>query len=79
MQQTGKVILLRASPQTIVKRLEGESTRPLLLGLNKKQRLERTKKLLKLREPFYALAKQFEVSTNEKRVEEIADEIRCLL
>ncbi len=79
MQQTGKVILLRANAETIVKRLNGESTRPLLLGLTKKQRLERTKKLLKLREPYYALAKQFEVSTDGKLAEELVDEIvRCL-
>lgn len=75
MRKSGKVVLLRAPPEVIVKRLEKEKTRPLLLGLSTTQRLARTKKLLRSREPFYNLAKNFEVQTNNKSTEQATDEI----
>ncbi|NYZ79030.1 shikimate dehydrogenase [Candidatus Micrarchaeota archaeon] len=75
MRSSGRIVLLRASPETIIKRLEGEEDRPLLLGLTNNQRLERINELLKIREPLCQSAKDIEVDTDKGSTEEIASRI----
>lgn len=75
MKRSGVVILLNASPEAIVKRLEGEETRPLLLGLDAKQRLEKARAMLGFRKPLYDAAKDFDVDTDGKDVSKVADGI----
>ena len=40
LKQLGKVFYLRIKPETVVERLEGDKTRPLLMGENKLVKIE---------------------------------------
>lgn len=79
MRDNGSVILLRAKSQAITKRLNGDRSRSLLRGQSDKALLARVKQLLEYREPYYDLAKDLEVETDNKSVEQVADEITRLL
>lgn len=79
MRKSGIVVLLKASAETIVERLEGEETRPLLLGLDKKQRLDKARAMLGFRTSLYDAAKDFEVGTDGKDVSKVAGEIMHVL
>jgi shikimate kinase len=61
------LIYLRCQPSTAAKRADQGETRPLLEGTDP---VERMRKLLELREPFYKLA-DFEVSA-DRRTEEVS-------
>ena len=61
------LIYLRCPPRTAAKRAEEGDLRPLLVGPNP---VERMRKLLDLREPFYKLA-DFEVAA-DGRIEEVS-------
>jgi shikimate dehydrogenase len=75
MKRSGRIVLLRASPETIIKRLGKERDRPLLLGLTGNKRLERINELLRMREPLYKSAKDAEVDTDNRSVGEITSRI----
>lgn len=79
MRESGRTVLLRVSPECIARRLEGEKERPLLLGLNKRQKLAKIREMLKFREPFYNLAKDLDIETDDKVPGQIADKIMGLL
>lgn len=72
MQQSGKVILLTAEPETILDRVKGFSHRPLLKG---KMDVASIRELMDQRKQAYENACQFFVTTDGKLPEEIADEI----
>jgi shikimate kinase len=71
MQENGMVILLAASPEEILKRLEGDNTRPLLIGDRKTNVL----KILSERMPLYLDAANFTIETTGKSVEVIVEEL----
>ncbi|MDD2752806.1 MAG: shikimate kinase [Candidatus Omnitrophica bacterium] len=75
MQQSGKVICLSASVQTILKRTAATSHRPLLNVAEPKKQIEL---LLKLRAPYYAQADAV-VKTDNLSVKEVVEKIRKIV
>ncbi len=71
MRQSGVVVNLMASPQTILCRLQNDDERPLLRD---SKSLEHIEKMLIEREPFYSDA-DIRIDTNGKNVEDVAREI----
>lgn len=70
MLEHGFVVSLKASVETIVSRLSGDTTRPLLQGDVE----TRVRKLLKEREGLYDFA-DLSIDTTEKTVNDVIDEI----
>jgi len=74
-RETGVIVCLCASPNTIKKRVESDSSRPLLDSDNL---LEKIEELLSIRTPFYQNA-DIIIDTNNKIPSEIAWEIVDIL
>lgn len=74
MRKNGVVVYLHCEPEEILKRLEGDETRPLLDGDKKKNVLS----IFSERAPFYHDA-DFKVDTTNKTLEEIVLEIATLI
>lgn len=72
LKKLGVVIYLKVRPETVLERLEGDSTRPLLLG---EHREETVKDLLAHRDPIYESAAHLAIPVDGRTVEQIADEI----
>jgi shikimate kinase len=76
LRQAGPVIWLVASPETLAARLAADPTsatqRPSLTGRN---RLDEIKDVLEQREPWYRETATLVVSTENRTMEEIVDEI----
>lgn len=72
LRQLGHVVYLKASRATIINRLTGDTTRPLLSGENPEEKVDT---LLKFREPLYEAAAQISVITDERIFSDIIDEI----
>ncbi|MDD6208461.1 MAG: shikimate kinase [Clostridiales bacterium] len=72
LQELGFVIMLDVSKETVIKRLEGDTTRPLLQGDNVDEKVE---ELLTYREPLYELAAHMKVPVNGRTIQDIAEEI----
>ena len=72
LKRLGHVIYLKASKETLMKRLQGDTSRPLLAGENVEERVHN---LLKQRTPIYEKAAHFSVTTDNKKFYEIIDEI----
>lgn len=68
VKQLGTVIYLELSPEGIFKRLENDTTRPLLAG---KDPLSHIKKLLKERKPIYETYADMIISVENRNFEEI--------
>lgn len=68
----GQVIYLRASKDTIIDRLSGDTTRPLLKGDNHEEKVE---KLLAERSPIYERSADIIINTDNKTIDEIVREI----
>ncbi len=64
LKQSGTVIYLKVSSQTVLQRLKGDQTRPLLQGTEAEKK-SRITALLAEREPLYAAAAELTVSTNQ--------------
>ncbi len=75
MKEKGIVIGLSASPESILQRVAGLETRPLLRS---KDQLKRIESLLSHRSPYYRQADKI-VDTTMKRLEETVDEIMVVL
>ncbi len=71
LKASGTLISLMASPEEILKRVEGDTTRPLL---SDKDRMTAIKRLMQERERFYKKA-DIVIDTTGKGVEEVASEI----
>lgn len=71
LKKGGKIIFLRTSVTELIRRTEGDGTRPLLKG----EREERLKSLLSARTPAYESAADFTVDTDGLAPEEIAKKI----
>ena len=70
-QETGLVICLSADPETILARVAGDATRPLLAGNDRPARI---RAILQKRQPLYD-AIPFRIDTAFLSVEEVADRI----
>lgn len=71
IRATGVCLCLRASPETIdarLRRTEGE--RPLMAGLNDAERMEKIRRMLAERAPYYSRADAFVESTEYRTPEE---------
>lgn len=67
-KQSGKIVYLRTKIQTLLKRVDGDTSRPLLSGNAE----EKMKKLFKDRAPVYENAADITVDTDGRTPEEIA-------
>jgi shikimate kinase len=68
LKEMGYVVYLKASKQTTVQRLKGDTTRPLLQGEELEQKVER---MLSIRSPIYERAAHKIVVTDDKNINEI--------
>lgn len=75
MNRNGTVIYLHCDPYEIVRRLEGDSSRPLLEGENRKEKIEN---IFSKRLPLYREA-QIEINTTAKSINDITNEIKTLI
>jgi shikimate kinase len=71
MKETGIIICLSATPEVILKRTSGYLQRPLLNVKDPKKQIEL---LLKIRQPYYALADKT-IDTSKSSVKEVVDRI----
>jgi len=79
LKQKGTVIYLKASTETLIKRLEkNKNKRPLISNLTNEKRLEFIRKILKEREKTYKQA-DYTIETDNKTVKEVLREINSLL
>ncbi len=72
LKELGTVVFLRVQPETVLERLKGDTTRPLLMGENVEQRV---RELLAYRNPLYQMAAHRIIDVDGKTPEEIAAEI----
>lgn len=72
LKKSGKVVYLKASPETIYERVKGDATRPLLQG---EDPLLRIKELMEGRSDVYDEAADLIIDTDNKTPDEICDEI----
>lgn len=78
LQENGKIIFLRASLDTLSKRLKVDGERPLLQTSTESIR-DRLEKLMKERTPVYEHVADYIVDVDGKTPEEIAQEIIALV
>lgn len=72
LKKLGTVVYLRASKETLIKRLKNDNTRPLLAGGNIEQKIN---DLMNAREAFYIEAGDVCVDTDDKKLEQIYNSI----
>ena len=72
LKQLGKVFYLRIKPETVVARLEGDKTRPLLRGEDK---LVKVEQLMAYRKKLYEMAADKTIDADDLSVNEIVDRI----
>ncbi|MCD7728639.1 MAG: shikimate kinase [Clostridia bacterium] len=71
LKKNGKIVFLRALPQTLAERVEGDTERPLLQGGARK----RIDELLPVRTPIYFAAADLVVDTDVLSPQEVAKKI----
>lgn len=71
LKKLGKVVYLTVTKETVLKRIQGDTSRPLLAGDAK----EKTTKLLEFRHPIYENAADVMIKTDDKSVSDIVEEI----
>ena len=74
LKRNGKIVFLRARLETLLKRVEGDDSRPLLKGGAE----ERLRELIAVRTPVYEAAADFVVDTDGMSLEDVAREILSL-
>lgn len=72
MKEAGMVVFLRVRPETVYRRLRGDTTRPLLQKADPEAEIRR---LLSERNPLYAASADLIVDVDGKKPEELAEEI----
>lgn len=72
LKQLGKVFYLRIKPETVVSRLEGDTTRPLL---TEKDKFAKINKLMNDRKELYTEVADIIIDTDNLSVEEIVSQI----
>lgn len=73
MKKQGAVVLLKASPETVLKRVKKNDDRPLLRG---KKNVESIVELMEQRRERYEAAADLVIETDERCVDEICTEIK---
>lgn len=73
LRKLGKVIYLRAKPETIYERLKDDDTRPLLKGDNPRQKIA---EMIAARGPVYEEAAHIRIDVDGKSFEELLVEIK---
>lgn len=73
LKKLGTTVYLPAQPETLVARLQGDDTRPLLQGGELRQKILQ---LMSDREDIYQSAADIRISTDGKKICEITEEIR---
>lgn len=73
MRQNGIIILLTASPETILKRVENDVSRPVLEG---KKTIQGITDLMETRCEKYEMAADVTIHTDEKSIAQICEEIQ---
>ncbi len=73
LKKMGTVIFLEAREENLIKRLTGDTTRPMLKGGDLKERIET---LMKQRQEAYHRVADLHIKTDEKNIEEIVEEIK---
>ena len=76
LKQLGQVIYLEISADTVLERLKGDQTRPLLQGSDARQKVE---SLLNARKPIYEAAAQITVRVDGKSSDEVVEEVLASL
>ena len=76
MKQNGKIVLLTASPQSILERVKEDEGRPLLTG---KKNVAAIEELMAARREQYEKAADIRIQTDNKSIDEICQEIVRLL
>lgn len=76
LKETGTVVYLRVQPDTVLKRLKGDTARPLLQGGDAQKKV---RTLLNDREALYQEAAHITVDVDDKTVGQIAAEIEGML
>lgn len=76
MKNHGTVILLTATPETIFKRVKHNQSRPVLNG---KKNINDITKLMKERESRYQMAADITISTDDKSLSQICEEITTIV
>lgn len=76
MKKNGRVVLLEASPETVLQRVKNNRSRPLLQG---HKDIDSIKKLMEERREKYRLASDIVVETDHKTVMQICREIVTVL
>ena len=74
--KNGLVIYLKADYDLLASRLKSDLTRPLLQGVDIKDKL---KNLLKERDPIYKSISDYVIETKKKRATDIANEIEIII
>lgn len=72
LKELGFVVYLSVKRETVLKRLEGDTTRPLLAGDHVEEKVDT---LLNFRDPIYEVSAHMVVQTDGKKVDDIAEEI----
>ncbi|MCI7812647.1 MAG: shikimate kinase [Lachnospiraceae bacterium] len=72
LKEMGSVIFLEAKEDTLVTRLQGDTTRPMLKGADLRERI---RTLMAQRQEAYDKVADFHIQTDEKTFEEIIEEI----
>lgn len=75
LKRTGKIFYLQAEAETIIQRLKGDSSRPLLQGNSE----EKVNSILSSRKAIYAAAADYSVPTDNLTPEQIAERIHELI
>ena len=78
LQENGKIVFLRASLSTLAKRLKVDGERPLLQTSTENIR-DRLARLLSERTPVYEHVADYIVDVDDKKPEEVAEEIIALI
>ena len=73
MHASGKVVLLTASPETILKRVQRSDSRPVLKG---RKTAEGIRELMEKRQEYYEAAADYTIATDGYTVAEVAEKIR---
>ncbi len=72
LKKIGNVVFLRIKPETVYKRLQNDTSRPLLQGENP---MEKIKTLMEQRKSFYEDAADVIIDVDDKSTDEIVNEI----
>ncbi len=78
LAETGTVVYLEASPETLAERIGDDDTRPLLAGLDRRARTDRLRELYEARRSYYETAK-IRVVTDGRSAADVMQEIRVAL